>query len=134
MEWKTGLKARNGENNGKLNGKQALAWQGQKWPSKWPGKWRKNGQLPRNLDWRNRVIVIAESRNSYRRIANKSYRWRVESLAFVGGHISPQITKTSPHRPYVHCAAIRIARLASIRLTFIPRGTAERPARVDCVR
>ena len=31
-------------------------------------------------------------------------------------------------------AAIRVARLALIRVVFVPRGTAEWPARVDRVR
>ena len=39
-----------------------------------------------------------------------------------------------PHRPCVHCAAARIARLAFIRLTFVPRRSAEWLARVDRVR
>ena len=59
---------------------------------------------------------------------------RFESLAFVGGHISPRNTESSPDRPCVRCAAIRITRLAFIRLTFVPRGTAEWLARVDRVR
>ena len=58
---------------------------------------------------------------------------RFESLAFVGGHIPPA-TEISPHRPCVHCAAIRIARLASIGATSVPRGTAEWPPRVDRIR
>ena len=55
-------------------------------------------------------------------------------LAFVGGHISSQNREMSPHRPCVRCAAIWTARLAFNRLTFVPRGTAERLARVDRVR
>ena len=66
-------------------------------------------------------------------------RWRelslqFESLAFVGHHISPRNTEISPHRSCLRCAAIRIAGLAFIRLTFVPRGTAEWSARVDRVR
>ena len=59
---------------------------------------------------------------------------RFESLAFVGGHISLENTEIRPNRPCVRCAAIRIARLAFICLTFVPRGTAEWLARVACVR
>ena len=59
---------------------------------------------------------------------------RFESLAFVGGHISLENTKISPHRPCVRCVAIRIARLAFIRSTFVLHGTAEWLARVDRVR
>ena len=40
----------------------------------------------------------------------------------------------SPHRPCVRCVAIRVARLVFIRVVFVPRGTAEWPARVDRVR
>ena len=57
-----------------------------------------------------------------------------ESLACVGGHISPKNTESGPRRPCVRCAAIQIARLASIRLTCVPRGIAEWLARGDCVR
>ena len=71
------------------------------------------------LDGRNRAIVIAES---------------LASLAFVGGHISFQNSEISPHRPCVRCAAVRIARLAFARLTFVPHGAAEWLARVDRVR
>ena len=78
------------------------------------------------LDGRNRAIVI-ENRQ-------RELSLRFELLAFVGGHISPQNTEISPHRLCVRCAAIRIARLASTRLTFVPNGTAEWFARVDCVR
>ena len=34
----------------------------------------------------------------------------------------PQNTEISPHGPCVRCVAIRIARLAFIRLTLVPRG------------
>ena len=74
-----------------------------------------------SLDGGNRAIVIAES---LARVI----------LAFVGGHISLENTAISPHRPRVCCAAIRIARLASIRLTFVPHGIAEWFASVDRVR
>ena len=40
----------------------------------------------------------------------------------------------SRHRPCVHCAPVRLAQLAFIRATFVSRGTAEWPARVDRVR
>ena len=50
---------------------------------------------------------------------------RFESLAFVGGHISPPKTQKLVLTPCVRCAAIRIARLAFTRLTFVPRGTAK---------
>ena len=40
-------------------------------------------------------------------------------------------TKIGSHRPCVRCAAIRIALLAFILVTFVPCGTAEWPARVD---
>ena len=79
------------------------------------------------LDGRNRAIVIAESLArviAVIRIA--SVRWR--------SYLPRKNTEISPHRPCVRCAAIRIARLAFIRLTFIPHGTAEWLARVDRVR
>ena len=46
----------------------------------------------------------------------------------------PLKTQNLVLRPCVRCAAIRIARLAFIRLTFVPRGTVEWPARVGRVR
>ena len=62
-----------------------------------------------HLDGQNRAIVIAES--LARVIA-----------AIVGGHIFPQNTGTSPLRPCVRCAAIRIAAIGvhscSIRSTW----------------
>ena len=82
----------------------------------------RKGQI---LDGRNRARVIAES------LARVIAAIRV---AFVGGHISSQNTEMSPHRPCVRCAAIRIARLAFIRVVFVPLGPAEWPARVDRVR
>ena len=48
--------------------------------------------------------------------------------------MSVENTEIGPHRPCVRCAAIRVARLAFIRLTFVPYGTAEWLARVDRVR
>ena len=41
---------------------------------------------------------------------------------------------TSPQRPCVCCVAVRIARFAFIRLTFVPHGTAEWLARVNSRR
>ena len=90
-----------------------------------PDDMRGNLQMALIIDGRNRAIVIAES------LASLSLRF--ESLAFVGGHISPQNTEISPHRPCVRCAAIRIARLAFIHLRFVPRGIAEWRARLGCV-
>ena len=79
-----------------------------------------------SLDGRNRAIVIAES------LRESSPRF--ESLAFLGCHISPKNTEIGPRRPYVRCTAIQIARLAFVGVVFVPRGTAEWPARVDRVR
>ena len=80
-----------------------------------------------SLDGRNRAIVIAVS-------LAIELSLRFESLAFVGSHISLENTEISPHRPCVRCAAIRIAQLAFIRLTFVPHGIAEWLARVHRVR
>ena len=80
------------------------------------------------LDGRNRAIVIAESlARVIAAIRIASVRWR---------SYLPQSTEISPLslRPCVRCAAIRIARLAFTRLTFVPRGTVEWLARVDRVR
>ena len=69
------------------------------------------------------MIVVAESlARVIAAIQTTSVRWRFQS------------TEGSPHRPCIRCAAIRVARLAFIHLTFVPRGTAEWPARVDRVR
>ena len=80
------------------------------------------------LDGRNRAIVITESlarATAALRIA--SVRWR--------SYLPPKHrTEINPHRLCVRCDVIRIARLAFIRLTFVPRGTAEWLARVDRVR
>ena len=74
------------------------------------------------LDGRNRAIVVAESlARVIVAIRIASVRWR--------SYLPPKHS----HRPCVRCAAIRIARLAFIRVVFIPRGTAEWPARVDRV-
>ena len=55
-------------------------------------------------------------------------------MAIWYGISPPRNTEISRHRPCVRCATIRIARLAFIRLAFVPRGTAEWLARVDRVR
>ena len=83
--------------------------------------------------WGPALLRWAKSRDSYRRIA-RELSLRFESLAFVGGHISLENTEISHHRPCVRCAAIRIAQLAFIRLTFVPHEIAEWLARVDRVR
>ena len=54
-------------------------------------------------------------------------RWRELSQRF-------ELLAFGPHRPCVRCTAIRIARLAFIGVVFAPRGLAEWPARVGCVR
>ena len=54
------------------------------------------------LRWANRAIVIAES------LERVIAAIRITSVR--GGHISPQNTEISPHRPCVRCAAMRIAR------------------------
>ena len=75
---------------------------------------------------RNRAIVIAESlARVIAAIRIASARWR---------SYLPQNTEISPHRPCVRCAAIRIAPLAFIRATFVPRGIAKNGLRVDRVR
>ena len=80
---------------------------------------RKIEKIRSLLDGRNRAIVIAESlARAIAAIRMASVRW-------------PEI---SPHRPCVRCAAIRIARLALNRLTFVPHGTAGWLAGVDRVR
>ena len=78
----------------------------------------------RSLDGRNRAIVIAESLARFiAAIRIASVRWR-----------SLENTEISRHRPCARCAAIRIARLAFTRLTFVLHGTAEWLARVDRAR
>ena len=84
-------------------------------------------ESPPNIDGRHRAIVIAES-------LARVIAAMLESLAFVGGHISPQNTGMSPRRPCVRGASIRIARLAFIHVVFVPRGIAEWLARVDRIR
>ena len=79
-----------------------------------------------NLEGRNRAIVIAESlARVIAAIRIASARWQ--------SYLPPQNAEISPHRPCVRCAAARIARLAFIRLTFVPHGIAEWLARVDRV-
>ena len=78
----------------------------------------------------------AKSRDSYRRIASDSESCRRDSnhwrsLAVIS---PPKEHRIGPRRPRVRCTAIRIARLAFIGVVFVPRGTAEWLARVDCVR
>ena len=59
---------------------------------------------------------------------------RFESLAFFGGHISPQMQRLVL-TDHVRCAAIRIARLAFFFFfSFVPRGIVEWLARVDSGR
>ena len=79
-----------------------------------------------SLDGRNRAIVIAES------LARVIAAIRIASVRW--SSYFPPNTGFGPHKPCVRCAAIRIARLAFIRAVFVPRGTAEWPARVGCVR
>ena len=69
------------------------------------------------IDGRDRVIVITES---LARVISP----RVESLAFVGSHISHLNTEFGPRRSCVRFAAIRIAQLALVGVVFLPRGTA----------
>ena len=75
----------------------------------------------------------------------KSHSYRFESLARViaasriasvrwQSYLSLENTEISPHSPCVRCAAIQIARLAFIRLTFVPHGIAEWLGGVDRVR
>ena len=98
--------------------------------SKFQARWKIRPLFVGNLDGRNRAGVIAESlARVIAAIRIASVHWR---------HISLENTESSPHRvrhrPCVRCAAIRIARLAFICLTFVPHGIAEWLARVDCVR
>ena len=79
-----------------------------------------------SLDGRKSAIVIAESlARVIVAIRIASVRWQL--------YLPPKY-RNCPHRPCVRCVAIRIARLAFVRLTFVPRGTAEWLARVDRVR
>ena len=71
------------------------------------------------------VFVFAIARQTLAKRLSKTTRLESTCLGF------PEI---SPHRPCVRCAAIRIVRLAFVRLTFVPRGIAEGLARVDRVR
>ena len=87
--------------------------------------WR--GGCGKHLRW-------ATSRESYRRIASESYRSDSNHQRALAVIFHPKNTELGPRRPCVRCAAIRIARLAFVGAVFVPRGTAEWPARVDCVR
>ena len=80
------------------------------------------------LGWaKSLAIVIAES------LARVTAAIRIAGVRWRSYLPSKQKAKVSPHRPCVHRDATRIARLAFTRLTFVPRGTAEWPARVDRV-
>ena len=46
----------------------------------------------------------------------------------------PPKTEIGLHRPFFHSVVIRITRLAYIRAAFLPHGSAEWLARVDCSR
>ena len=81
----------------------------------------------RDLDGRNRARVIAES------LARVIAAIRITSVRW-WSYLPPKNTEIGRQRPCVRCAAIRIARLAFIRLTFVPHGIAEWTARVDSVR
>ena len=87
--------------------------------------WASELSAVQNLDGRNRAIVIAES------LARVIAAIRIASIRWQS--YLPRNTEISPHRPCVRNAAIRIARLAFVRLTFVPHGTAEWRARVDRV-
>ena len=73
-----------------------------------------------------RLIVIAES------LARVSAAIRIASVRWRS--YPPPNTEISPHRPCVRCAAVRVARWAFIRLTFVPLGIAEWLTRVARVR
>ena len=76
-----------------------------------------------SLDGRNRVMVIELSlAGVIAAIGITSVRLRP---------YLPQNTENDPQRPCVRCISIRIARLALIRATFVPHGTAEWLERVD---
>ena len=80
-----------------------------------------------SLDGRNRARVIAESlARVIAAIRITSVRWQ--------SYFHPKNTELGPRRPCGRCAAIRIARLVFVGVVFVPRGTAEWLARVDCVR
>ena len=74
------------------------------------------------LDGRNRAIVIAEPHPPPPPPKRKP------------SPPPPPNAKVSPHRPCLRCTAVGIARLAFIRVTFVPHGIAESPARGDHVR
>ena len=75
------------------------------------------------LDVWNHAIVITESlARVIAAIRTASVRWR--------SHLPPN-TKVGPSRPCLHCAAVRIARLAFVHAAFVPCGIAEWLLRVD---
>ena len=81
------------------------------------------------LDGRNRAIVIAGS------LARLIAAIRITSVRRSLADVSPSTnTEVSSHGRCVRCAAIRITQLRFIHATFVPRGFAEWPARVDRVR
>ena len=78
------------------------------------------GEIARELSQnRQRELSIAAIRIT-------SVRWR--------SYLALKNTEFGPRRPCVRCTAIRIARLAFVGVVFVPRGSAEWPARVDRVR
>ena len=86
------------------------------------GNRNRRNRFSRTLDGPNRAIVIAESLATViAAIRIASFRW--------SSYLPPKHyrirSSSSSHGPCVHCAAIRIARLAFIGVVFIPRGTAE---------
>ena len=87
----------------------------------------KGGVFCLNLRW-------AKSRDSYCRVASESYRCDLNHLRSLAVIFHPKNTDLDPRRPCVRCTAIRIARLVFVAVVFVPCGTAEWPARVDCLR
>ena len=65
----------------------------------------------------------AKSRDSYRRIASESSRRGSNDERSFAVRTLPK-TEICPRSPCVRCAAIRIARWAFIRVTFVPGGLA----------
>ena len=79
-----------------------------------------------SLDGRNRAKVIAES------LARVTAAIRITSVRR-RSYLPLKNTEFGPHRPCIRWAATQIKRLAFIRATLVPRGTAEWLARVDRV-
>ena len=80
-----------------------------------------------SLDGRNRTRVIAESlARVVAAIRITSVRWQ--------SYITIKTQNSVLIDPAFRCTAIRIARLAFVGVVFVPRGSAEWPARVDRVR